>query len=317
MILPVAAVLGIAAYIWLRSQPPAADRAYIRSRSVTVWNRVAQVREPVATLRYGDVVELLERRGENARIRTAQGATGWVSERSLMPPELWAKATQLVEQARALPVQARGRTKVLSNLRTEPGRDAPRILQISSDVPVEVVARSVAEWKTSGEEEPSRGAAPPAKKDSGPRREDWVLVRAREEEVGEAAGWVLARFIEPDLPPPLRDLGANIRWMAWFELDRVPAEDGEKPQFLGAGVTGPEGQPCDFTLLRVYTWNPKRHGYETAYVESNFCGRLPVRIAPAGAEVAFRFASQGKTGEEQREYRFRQNIVRRLRAGGR
>ena len=132
---------------------------------------------------------------------------------------------------------------------------------------------------------------------------------------------MLARFLEPDLPAPLRDLGANIRWMGWFELDRVHAEGAacgndltqcEKPQFLGVGVTGPEGQPCDFTLLRVYTWNPKRNRYETAYVESNFCGRLPVRVAPGGGEVVFRFAALGKRGEEQREYRFRQNIVRRV-----
>lgn len=301
-------VLIVVAAAWWALRPEAPlERAYVRSRGASVWNRVAQVREPVATLRYGEVVEVFERRAENVRVRTAQGDVGWVNERHLMAPELWQKTTALVELARAKTVQARGETKVLSNLRAEPGREAPRIVQLSAGVPVEVLARQVAEFKPSSGEE--------GKPEENVRREDWVLVRADDPDVGDVAGWVLGRFIEPALPDPLLNLGAGIRWMAWFELSRVMDERGERGQFLGVGTIGPEGGACDFTLLRVYTWNLKRHRYETAYVESFLCGRLPVTVAPRGKETTFSFANTGRRGKEQRQYVFRQNLVRRVRAG--
>src|SRR3990172_5287568 len=77
-VLLILVVLMVVAAAWWALRPEAPlERAYIRGRSVNAWNRVAQVREPVATLRYGDVVEVLERQAENVRIRTAQGDEGW------------------------------------------------------------------------------------------------------------------------------------------------------------------------------------------------------------------------------------------------
>ena len=64
------------------------------------------------------------------------------------------------------------------------------------------------------------------------------------------AGWVISRFVELDLPDPVREgiNSANVRPVAWFELNRVPNPSGEKPQYLVAGTRGPDGQPCDFTV---------------------------------------------------------------------
>jgi len=91
---------------------------------------------------------------------------------------------------------------------------------------------------------------------------------------------VVARFVEFDLPDAVREgaNSANIRPVAWFELNRVSDPSGDKPQYLVAAARGPEGQVCDFTALRVYTWYVKRSRYETAFIENNLCGRLPVRV---------------------------------------
>jgi hypothetical protein len=154
------------------------------------------------------------------------------------------------------------------------------------------------------------------------------------------AGWVLRRFVKYEIPAELLDYSNQYRFVGWFELSRVaagtqedaiahgkgpgPPESGaseapapgstEKPQFLVAGIQGPEGQSCDFTLLRVYTWGAARQRYETAYVESNLCGTLPIRVQPAtapGGNAAFAFTNNGKAGEEQREYAMHQTSVRR------
>ena len=83
---------------------------------------------------------------------------------------------------------------------------------------------------------------------------------------------------------------ANVRPIAWFELNRVASPSGDKPQYLVAGTRSPEGQSCDFTVLRVYTWGQKRTRYETAFIENNLCGQMPIQLekGPKG-EPEFRF----------------------------
>jgi len=68
---------------------------------------------------------------------------GWMRDsRQMMDSELWERCASLLERARALPVQARGRTKTLSNVRIEPGRDAKRIFQFGRGHPTVDLATS-------------------------------------------------------------------------------------------------------------------------------------------------------------------------------
>jgi len=328
-------------WLWQRRPRPLPD-AYVSEHTATLWSSLAQVRQPVATLHYGEKVSVIMRRGEQANVRTPHGVSGWLEARLLMEPALWQRSVQLLAQARAMTVQARGRTKVISNLRVEPGRTAARIYQFSRGTTVEVLARAVAEWTPPAGEEAQSGGK---ESDEGThtRREDWLLVRGqasaavglggsggtpkpdeigappKEEEPVPVAGWVLARFVELELPVPVRDYASSsgIRVTAWFELNRVSdSDEGVKPQYLAVGVRGAEGQACDFTLLRVYTWGSRRKRYETAYVESDLCGFLPVHVGrDAVGEPEFRFTTLGRAGKEERLYRMRQTVVRRIREG--
>lgn len=319
IILVVLAVLVCVGTVWrIRSRRTHYEEAYIAERHAILWSSSAQVREPLVTLGYGERLEILQRFGDEVEARTAQGVTGWLDGRQLMTSELWHRAAELAVQARAIPVEARGHTKVVSNLRIEPGREGARILQLGRDVPVELLERRVAEAPASA---PAEGEGANGGEEASPRREDWWLVRAQSKDIGDVAGWVLGRFVAWDLPAPLPDYAssAGMHVIAWFELNHVvdPA-GGDKPQYLVAGVHGVEGQACDFTLLRVYTWSTARRRYETAYVESNLCGKLPVRVTPAnapGGDAAFQFAAVGNGGDEQRLYRMHQTVVRRVRQG--
>jgi hypothetical protein len=308
------------------------DEMFVSERSVTLWSSVAQVRESVGILHYGDRVNVLARRNETFKVRTAASGTGWVDARYLMEPALWQRSARLLEQTRAMPVQARGRTKVATNLRVEPGRTQPRLYQFGRGIAVEVVGRAVADWSQSGDEKES--AEPQEAK-----KEEWYLVRglatrppgeanARNAEVNGAtqpgdqtipiAGWVIARFIEYELPDAVREgtASANVRPIAWFELNRVSDPAGEKPQYLVAGARGSEGQPCDFTTLRVYTWNLRRSRYETAFIENDLCGALPVRVGRGPKnEPEFRFREMDGSNSE-RVYRLMQTVVRRVREEG-
>jgi hypothetical protein len=196
-----------------------------------------------------------------------------------------------------------------------------------------MVGRAVADWVQSSDERENSNAPEETKK------EDWFLVRgiatrppgdatvARAAETTTTqpgdqsvpiAGWVLARFLELDLPDAMRDEtnSANIRPIAWFELNRVSDPSGDKIQYLVAGTKGPEGQACDFTTTRVYTWNLRKERYETAFIENDLCGHLPVLVgkSPKG-EPEFRFYEMDGAHQE-RVYRLMQTVVRRIREDG-
>ena len=319
IILMALAVVVCAGMFWrIRSRRTHYEEAYAAESRVILWSSSAQVRERLMTLGYGERLEILQRFGDEVQARTAQGVTGWVDGRQLMTSELWHRATDLATQARAMPVEARGHTKVVSNLRIEPGRDGARILQLGRDVPVELLERRVMEAPVSA---PAEGEGANGNEEASARREDWWLARAQSKDAGDVAGWVLGRFVAWDLPAPLPDYAssAGMHVVAWFELNHVvDAAGGDKPQYLVAGTRGAEGQPCDFTLLRVYTWSRARRRYETAYVESNLCGKLPVRVTPAtalGGDAAFRFVAPGDGGAKERVYQMHQTVVRRIREG--
>jgi len=303
--------------------------AYISERSVTLFSSIAQVREQLGVLYYGDHVEVLAHRNDNAKVRTASGVEGWVDSRYLMDPGLWQRSEKLIEQSKGMTVQARGRTKTTTNLRIAPGRTEPRLYQFSRGTEVEIFGRAVADWvQVTDEKEAAEGE--PNKK------EDWYLVRGiATRPPGEGAirnsaimnttqpgdqtipiaGWVVARFISLDLPDPVNEgmSAANERTVAWFELNRVSDDAGEHSQYLVAGTRSPEGQPCDFTALRVYTWNPKKSRYETAYIENELCGALPVQVGkgPKG-EPEFRFHVMD-SAKEERVYHLVQTVIRRVR----
>ncbi len=325
---PLLCVVALTAWFF-RPKHEYLGEAYVSERSTTLWSSVAQVREPIDTLHYGDRVDVMSRHNDNVKVRTAGGEVGWVDARLLLEPALWQRSVKLLNAAKAMPVQARGRTKVQTNLRVEPGRTEPRLYQFGRGVPVEIVARSVADWvQVSDERENSEAQET--------KKEDWFLVRglatrppgevsARSSETNNTtqpgdqtipiAGWVVARFVELDLPDPVREglASANVRATAWFELNRVPTPSGNQPQYLVAGTRSPEGQPCDFTVLRVYTWYQRRTRYETAFIENNLCGQMPIRLGkgPKG-EPEFRFRQMAGTKEE-RVYRMTQTVVRRVR----
>jgi hypothetical protein len=328
---PLLCLVALAAWMF-RPRHETLGEAFVSERSVTLWSGVAQVRAPVSILRYGDRVDVVSRRNDNVKVRTADGAVGWIDGRNLMDPALWQRSAKLLVQVRSMPVQARGRTKVATNLRVEPGRTEPRVYQFTRGVPVEIVGRAVADWVQSTDEKDSSNEAEETKK------EDWFLVRGlATRPPGETAaraadtntttqpgdqtvpisGWVIARFIELDLPEAVREgaASANLRALAWFELNRVSDPSGDKPQYLVAAARGPEGQACDFTALRVYTWYGKKERYETAFIENDLCGQIPIRIekGPKG-EPEFRFREMDGNKEE-RVYRLNQTVVRRVREG--
>ncbi|MGA2511075.1 MAG: SH3 domain-containing protein [Candidatus Acidiferrales bacterium] len=318
-------VVCVAAYLRFHHSKGPIDVAYAGNREVTVWSTTAQVRESLATLNYGDRLDVLDRSQDQVQVRTAGGVTGWVSESDLLSSDLWQKTQDMESRAKTLPVEASGHTRAISNLHVEPGRDTPRIRQLNKAIPVDLFERRVVELPVASNAAGGSGAASESAAEEKPaeaKKEDWWFVRAHLADNATVSGWVLGRFIDLDVPAPLPDYAsaAGMHIVAWFELNRVAdATGGTKSQYLLAGTRGGEGQACDFTLMRVYTWGKDRQRYETAFVESDVCGKLPVtvtRAAGPNGDVTFTFEDSDDGTARTRTYHMHQTIVREVREPG-
>lgn len=288
------------------------ETAYVGTRGATVWNSTAEVRGSVAKLPYGQPVQIFQRDGSHVLINAVPAIHGWVRSKDLLSPALWQAALQLDKTTKNMEVQARGHTYVRSNLHMRPGLQWEVISTAPGGTPVDVFERKPVE---NIESQLHRSAA------SAPNIDDWWLVRASVKNAGSISGWLLARFVKLDLPEPLPryQSSEDITIVAWFEINRAVDSTGAvMPEYLVMGTRDGEGRPCDFSLIRVYTWSPVRHHYATAFVERGLCGSLPVETTPAatpGGAAYFSFANIGLNGRENREYEMKLTSVRRIDAG--
>jgi hypothetical protein len=338
------AALGGFLYWRLHRRTPPISTAYAGESKLTLWSSTAEVREPVETVSFGQPLSVVEKSGENLKVRFANGreeTEGWVAAKELIDAKLWAQEQDLTKQAEGLEVQAAGHTKAVANLRTEAGRDSPRFYQLDHDVQLAVLKRQVldvpsnsspAATQTAAREGEPRGSAKEpdshavlADSESTAnvptRKEGWLLVLASTKGTGSlkhVSGWVLSKFVEMDLPTDLTAYAtaAGMRPVSWGVLNRVIDPAGPKPQYVVFGTKGPEGNPCDFTTFRVFTWDLKRQRYETAFIESNFCGQLPVHYEPAikpGGDANFHFNAIDENGKvNRRHYHLHQTKVHRM-----
>jgi hypothetical protein len=307
-------VIAVALYVRYRPSSKPAEYAYSGNRHATLWSTSAQVREPIGTLNFGERLAILQRFEDQVRVKTDGGLVGWIQERDLMTADVWETVKDLGKTAAAMPAEAAGHTRAIANLHVGPGRDTPRIRQLGKDVHVEMLERRVPEIPSSS----NVNADEAGETTPGAKKEDWWLIRANTPDEGPLAGWVLGRFVELDVPAPLPDYAnaTGMRIVGWFDLNHVNDQNGAaKPQYLLVGTHGPEGQPCDFSLMRVYTFAAKKDRYETAFIDSDVCGRLPITIskqATPGGDVEFAFQDITTSGLEDRKYKLIQTVVRRV-----
>ena len=138
-------VVCLAAYLRFHHSKPVLEVAYAGNRQVILWDSSAEIREAIGTLKYGDRLDVLDHFQQQTKVRTPIHQIGWVAQSDLMSVDLWQKMQDLEAMATASPVEARGSTRVISNLHIVPGRESPRLRQISKGIPVELFERQAVE----------------------------------------------------------------------------------------------------------------------------------------------------------------------------
>jgi uncharacterized protein YgiM (DUF1202 family) len=177
---------------------------------------------------------------------------------------------------------------------------------------------SDATTKTTWDTQPAKPATPP--EEPKPKlMDDWWLVRDQQGRVG----WVLARMVDLDIPLDVAQYAEGQRIQAAFVLNTVQDEQkGAVAQYLVLLNENRDGIPYDFNQFRVFTWNLKRHRYETGYREHYIVGYFPVKVSTEdfgkeGTMPVFTVRKQNADGSiSERKYRVIGNIVRQVLAPG-
>ena len=248
---------------------------YVSAPQVTLRDQLSQVYNKTGTAKNGDRVDVLDREKRFARVRTESGAEGWVEQRYLVTQQVYTGFQKLKQEEQNSPVEGTATTRNDTNLHVEPGRDTEHLYQLSQGARVSVLKRATVEKNSPAAVIKTLSGQGSATKEIKPAMEDWWLVRDLQSHVG----WVLGRMIDLDVPIEVAQYAEGRRLVAYFMLNEVSDADKKVAQYLVLMTEPKDGLAFDYNQARVFTWNVKRHRYETAYRERNLNGVLPVTIS--------------------------------------
>ncbi len=294
---------------------------YVSAAQASLRDQVATMYNRIGTVKNGERVEVLEREKRFSRVRTTSGMEGWIEQRYLVDQKTYDAIQMLTRENMNDPVQSPGVLRNETNLHLTPGRETEHLYQLAAGAKVAVLKRATAEKQPGAAPVPAKVAG--RKAAAGPAMEDWWLVRDAENRIG----WVLARMVDLDVPLDIAQYAEGQRFVAFFVLNQVedPGKEGtdkKVSQYLCAITEPHDGLPYDFDQVRVFTWNVRKHRYETAYREHGLNGVLPITLTTEkfdkeGTLPVFIVRVKDDDGNQsERKYKLNTPIVRRVLAPG-
>jgi hypothetical protein len=345
-----------------RDEPDTAEYAYVAVPQARMRDRVAAVYNNVATLHSGDRVRVLDRSNNKQwlKVRMPGGEEGWIQQRYLISQETYAAFKKLEADHAAAPPESTASARRDINIHLRPERLAEKLYQVKEGSKVELLQRTstpraglkviprqeepVPESEKSAAdkaEEATENAAPaaqaaPEQKKAKPARkpepkaqaqlpgsamEDWWLVR---DPKTRHVGWVLARMLDVEVPEEIIQYAEGARIIAARKISEVQDKEQDRmvPQYVVLFAENRDGLPYDFDQVRVFTWNTRRHRYETAYREHNVNGVLPFTLSQEdfgkeGMLPVFIVRQKDENGNiSERKYKMNGVMVRRVLAPG-
>jgi len=285
----------------------AAPQAYLRDRVAAVYNKVAMVKN-------GEEVAVLERSRRFVHVRTADNKDGWIEQRYLVGADVFEQLRKLAAENRATPVQATGLTRNDTNIHLSPQRDAEHLYLLKDGIRLQLLKRATTPKGPPVVAPAKSGPGGKTKEPPKPAMEDWWLIRDPE----GRTGWVLSRLVDVDVPLEIAQYAEGQRIVGAFVLNQVEDAGKKVSQYLVVLTDNHDGMPFDYNAIRVFTWNVRRHRYETAYRERNLFGVFPVRVGQEsfdkeGTLPTFVLRVQDDDGKViERKYKLNTPIVRRV-----
>ena len=288
----------------LRSKPPA-QYVYVTAKQTFLRDRVAAVSNRTATVDNGDKLEVLEHGRRFVRVQTAKGEQGWIDEKAVATQDVFDQFETLKQQHKADPVIATAVVRDDVYLHSKPGRDTDRFYRLAEGDKLQLLNRATLEKPlppgtrvakptpppapatTKGAKVPTTKLAAPAHLTQPdvpppPVMEDWWLVRDPKGDTG----WLYSRMMDVDAPDAITRYAEGQRIVGAYVLTTVNDPDAEQadkniPVYVTVMSPYKAGLTYDYDQVRVFTWNVKKHRYETGFRDKNIEGYLPVTIKMA------------------------------------
>src|SRR5271163_1696060 len=267
------------------------EMVYVVAKQTYLRDRVAAVSNRVALVTNGESLEVVEHGRRFLRTKTSKGEVGWIEDHMVIDEATYDQFTALQQQHAHDPVVATGVLRDDLYLHVKPGRDTERFYLLTENQKLQLLIRA-----SVPKPEPPQGllpaAHPPAKTTKGKKEakepmagepavpmEDWWLVRDSRGQVG----WMLSRRLDVDVPDEIAGYSEGQKIVGAYVLTRVydsesSLPDKMVPEYVSVTNAYKDGLPYDFDQVRVFTWNVKKHRYETAYRQRNLEGYLPVAV---------------------------------------
>lgn len=317
----VCALLAVSLAACNRSQDNPSEIAYVTAVQASLRDRVAAVYNKTGLVNNGERVDVLEhsRNSRFVRVRNQRNEEGWLEQRYLTTEDVFNAFQKLARESKSIPVQSHAITRAELNMHLQPARDADHLYQLPSGAKLELLkrattAKSVANPPVIASVKPGETPVVPE-----PVYEDWWLAR---DEHGRT-GWLLARMVDLDVPLEVAQYAEGQRIVADFVLNTVTDSGKQVPQYLLLLNEPKDGQQQDFNQLRIFTWNSRKHHYETAYRERKLNGVLPAEVATKdfggkeGVLPVFTVRLRDDSGQATaREYKLNGVMVHRVTAPG-
>jgi hypothetical protein len=254
----------------------------------------------------GDRLEVLDHGRRFVKVQTAKGEQGWIDEKVVATQDVFDQFERLKQEHAADPVVASAVVRDEVYMHAKPGRDTERFYRLAEGEKLQLLARATLEKplppgtrvaKAAAAPAVGAGAAPAVGKGAKgaaaasaaapdvpapPAMEDWWLVRDSKGDTG----WLYSRMMDVDAPDAIMRYSEGQRIVGSYVLTTVndpEAEQDEKNIPIYVTVLSPykAGLTYDFDQLRVFTWNVKKHRYETGFRDRNIEGYLPVSVKMA------------------------------------
>ncbi|HEY4010262.1 MAG TPA: SH3 domain-containing protein [Acidobacteriaceae bacterium] len=287
--------LGITSGCGRFRQHSSTQYVYVIAKQSVLRDRIAAVSNRTGEVTNGQKLEVLERDRRFVKVKTPNGAVGWLEARLTADQSIADAFESLHQEHLHDPIVASATARDDVYLHVSPGRETDRFYRLAEGDPVSLLERAtvqkplppgavladsqkpVAAGAKSRSPQPSTAPAPPA-------MEDWWLVRGAQGQTG----WVYSHLIDVSVPDTLARYAEGQRVVGAYVLTTVEDPDSgmlnngqtvtSVPEYVAVLNSWESGLPYDFDQVRVFIWNIKKHRYETSFREHNIEGYLPVKL---------------------------------------
>ena len=207
-------------------QGPPIGEGYVGPAVLKIRSDISLESPPVATVKHGDRLEILQTRRRFLRVRAPSGAEGWTDERQLLSTADMSALRALSARAAAMPAQGRATTYGELNVHTQPARQSPSFVQVKEKEMMDVLTHVA----TPRADAPRKPLIPPTPK---------KLKAAPKKPARKAAKYPPPPMPKPPAPPA-----------DWLDLSKTDRPDEAAPPEEDADDQ-PPAPVDDWSLVRT------------------------------------------------------------------